>query len=149
MGSSRLLGGCVTIALLAACAGAKSGQVANANPADSLPGIGFKEVTERILHEDPKESKCPVTLRFEAVLLVSHMDGKMTYRWEHSDGSAGTTGETDIPGAAHAGTAEVKAVPDDWTDAKPGALLMLTDRLHLLSPVDKVSPPVDIQVRCL
>ena len=148
MGSSRLVGSCVTTALLAACGGVKSGQGPGA-AAGAPQGVAFKAVTEHVLHEDTKESKCPVTLRFEAVLQLTHMDGKVTYRWEHSDGSAGTTGETDTPGAASAGTVEVKVIPDDWTDSKPGVLVMLTDRLHVLSPVDKVSPPVDVQVRCL
>ncbi len=149
MGSSRLLGGCVATALLAACAGAKPGQVATSNPADTLPGIGFKSVTEHVLHEDTKTSKCPVTLRFEAALQLTHLDGKLTYRWEHNDGSPGTTGELNIPDGAHRGTAEADALPDDWTDSKPGVLLMLTDRLHVLTPVDKLSPPMDVQVRCL
>ena len=148
MGSSRVVGTSVIAVALAACGGPKSSQPGMAGPPDSLQALSFKEVSGRVIGADSAMPKCPVTPHFDAVMTVSHMQGTVQYRWERSTGVNGPTQEIAVPVAAKSGTADISVKPDEWPSAEKGVQLTLTSRLHVLSPIDRISPPVDLQAKC-
>ena len=148
MGSSRAVGTSVIAVALAACGGPKSTPPGMAGPPDSLRVLSFKEVSGRVIGADSAMPKCPVTPHFDAVMTVSHMEGTVQYRWERSTGVNGPTQEVAVPAAAKTGTADVAVKPDSWPSSEKGVQLSLTNRVHILSPVDKLSPPVTLQAKC-
>ena len=148
MGSSRAVGSSVIAAILAGCGGAKPIQLAKVGPPDSLQALTFKQVSGQVKGADSAMPKCPVTPHFEGVLTVSHMQGMLQYRWERSTGVNGPTQEIAVPAAARTGSADITVKPDEWASSEKGVQLWLTNRVHVLSPIDKLSPPVDVQLKC-
>ena len=135
-------------ALLAACRGSRPGQAAANAPPDSARSLSFKVVSGRVLGADSTMPRCPVTPHFDAVVTVSHMQGTLQYRWERSTGVNGPTQEAAVPAAARNGAVDIAIKPDEWPSSVHGVQLSLTNRVHVLSPIDRLSPPVDVMAKC-
>lgn len=147
MASFRMVGIAVLGGAAVACGGPKSGPPASVAP-DSLRSVSFKEVSGRVMGADSARPVCPVTPHFDAVIIVSHMQGKLQYRWERSTGVAAPTLDLEVPAAARTGDVDVTVKSDEWASSEPGKQLAVTNRLHVLAPVDKLSPPVDLMLKC-
>jgi hypothetical protein len=76
------------------------------------------------------------------------MNGQLRYVWERSTGKKSDTLVSDIPAGPRTDTVDITAKPDEWQSSERGVQIQVTNRLHVLSPVDKISPPIDVQLKC-
>jgi hypothetical protein len=95
-----------------------------------------------------ESQKCPVTAHFDGVITLSKIGGTLRYRWERSTGANGPVQELAIPAGAHTAAVDVAAAPDEWPLNQPGQQLTLSNRIHVLAPVDAISPPVSVDAKC-
>jgi hypothetical protein len=146
MGARSVIIGGGIAALAAGCGGSKT-PAQPPGPADPLQSVTFKEVTGMLRGADSAAPKCPVRPHFEATLLVSHMQGTLTYRWERAHGDS-TIRTIDIPAGAKSGMVELQLHPDEWSSSERGVQVTVTDRVHVLTPINRVSPAVDVEAKC-
>jgi len=91
---------------------------------------------------------CPVIPHFEAVVSFTHLGGKFTYRWERSTGDSSKIREATIPAGAASGTATFAVEPDEWLDKDRGVQQTFTDKVHVLTPLNRTSSPLALQGIC-
>ena len=135
------------VALAAACGKAPAKDAAVA-PTDSLANVDFKMITATVKNVDKPKPTCPVIPHFEATLTVSHLSGELTYRWERSTGKNSDTKTITIPGGAAKGTVDLVIDPDEWLQTDRGVQLNPSDKVHVLSPIDRVSQPMAAPAIC-
>lgn len=136
------------IATLAACGGPRAAQPAVSVQVDSGAAVNFKSISAAVKNVDGAQPPCPVTPHFEAVLTVSKMSGTLRYRWERSTGVNGPVQELRMPLAARTNPIDVPVKADEWPVVDRGHQLTLTDRLHVLSPLNALSPPLSVDAKC-
>jgi hypothetical protein len=147
MGATRVA--VVSLMTLAAACGARQSarpeQVKS--PPDTTRSVVFTTLNGGIKGLT-KEQKCPVTAHFDGVLTLSKIGGTLRYRWERSTGVNGPVQELPIPAAARTGPVDVAAKPDEWPLNQPGQQLTVSDRIHVLAPVDALSPSLSLNAMC-
>jgi hypothetical protein len=148
MGSTRTAGTSVVAALLAACGGAKPTAPAATAAADSAKLLDFATMKNGVLNVSGNPPACPVIPHFDAVLVIAKMSGTVRYRWERSTGDTTRTFEAKIPADALTGEDTLVLKPDEWLDKDRGVQHTFTDQVHVLSPVDKVSPQMSVKAIC-
>jgi hypothetical protein len=132
------------VALVAAC----GGKPAAAPPTDPASNIDVKTISGTVKNADTPRPTCPVIPHFDAVLTVTRLSGKLTYRWERSTGKFGDVKEITIPAAAATGSADVPVESFEWLQTERGVQLAPTAKLHVLTPIDRMSMPVDLSAKC-
>ena len=132
------------MATLAACGGAKPA----AAPVDPAANVEFKTMTGGIKNAEAAKPLCPVIPHFEALLTVTNLTGKLTYRWERETGKFSDTKEIAIPAAAATGSADLTVDSFEWLQTDRGVQLAPTAKLHVLTPIDRVSMPVVLAAKC-
>jgi hypothetical protein len=148
MGSIRTARTSVVAALLAACGGAKPTAPAATAAADSAKLLDFATMKNGVLNASGSRPPCPVIPHFDAVLVIARMSGTVRYRWERSTGDTTKTFEAKIPADASTGQDTLVLKSDEWLDKDRGVQHIFTDQVHVLSPVDKVSPQMSAQAIC-
>jgi hypothetical protein len=147
MGCTRVVATSL-ITLTAACGPRQSAPpVQSAAPPDTAHSIAFKTINGGIKGLTA-EQRCPVTAHFDGVITLSKIGGTLRYRWERSTGMNGPVQELPIPAAARFAAVDVSAKSDEWPLNQPGQQLTVTDRIHVLSPVDAFSPPLSLNAMC-
>ena len=131
------------MAAVAACGG--SPKPAGLDPAAMLD---FKMLTGNVKNVTDAKPICPVIPHFEAELLVSHLSGKLTYQWERSTGKSSETRSVDIPAAAATGPASITLPADEWLQNDRGVQLTPSDKVHVLTPIDRTSQPMVLSAIC-
>jgi type IV pilus biogenesis protein CpaD/CtpE len=116
-------------------------------PPDTAHSIVFKEVKGKIDGINSKQA-CPVTAHFDATLTLSRIGGTLRYRWERSTGANGPVLELSIPAGAQLETVDLSVKPDEWPLNQPGQQLTVKDRIHVLAPVDALSPSLSLNAMC-
>ena len=121
--------------------------VTTVNPVQVLPApvpvpitsSGALLVTGIILSVDPNvyTGPCPTTVNFSATI-IANGPGTITYRWERSDGTVSPVQSSTF---ASAGT---QMVSTTWTRSGGTGWQLL----HILTPSDAVSNPIDFALTC-
>jgi len=110
--------------------------------------VEFKEVNGGIRGVTTRHPLCPVTAHYDGVLQVTKLSGKLRYRWERSVGHYGPVEELTIPEGAMNGPVNVAVKKDEWPINDRGQQVTVSNRIHVLSPVNKTSPAIDLEAKC-
>jgi hypothetical protein len=148
MKSSQLMGTAMVAAAMAACGGSPSGKAATTVSLDSGAALDFSSVNGEVRNTESKGPQCPIIPHYEAVLQVTKMSGTVTYRWERSTGDSSKVMEVKLPDAARTGTVNVPLIPDEWLHRVRGLQVTFTDKVHVLTPVDRVSQALPLAGIC-
>lgn len=147
MGPTRVAA--AALVTLAAACGPRQSTPRQPQPAppDTAHSVVFKTVSGSIKGLNAQR-RCPVTAHFDGLITLSKIGGTLRYRWERSTGVNGPVQELPIAGAARPGSVDIAVRPDEWPLNQPGQQLTVTDRIHVLSPVDAFSPPLSLNAMC-
>jgi hypothetical protein len=117
------------------------------SPPDTAHSVSFTTLSGGI-KGITKDRKCPVTAHFDGAIHLSGISGTLRYRWERSTGVSGPVQELPIPAAAAGGAVDVAAKADEWPLSQRGQQMTVTDRIHVLAPVNALSIPLDLDAIC-
>ena len=95
-----------------------------------------------------KGSACPMVLHYDGSLLVTGYTGKVRYRWERSTGI--NSAEHTVNAKAPTGNdiTPIQLESDEWILAKGDKGGTFTDRIHVLTPADKLGQPNALMAAC-
>lgn len=147
MRSSYMVVGALAMAV-AACGGPKAGDVATKAVMDSSSVLDFASVSGGVRNAEAVRPTCPIIPHYDAALTVTKMSGTVTYRWERSTGERSKDFELKLPEAARTGTATVPLEADEWLHRVRGLQTTFTDKVHVLTPVDRVSQAMPLAGIC-
>jgi len=138
------------LAVAAACGKSPSDKAAGATAITDTSQVvlDFKALTGAVKNADATKPVCPVIPHYEATLTVGHLTGQLTYRWERSTGKNSDTKTINIPAGAANGVVDLAIDGDEWLQTDRGVQLNPSDRVHVLSPLDRLSSPVTLAAIC-
>ena len=110
--------------------------------------LDFASVTGGVKNAEATKPTCPIIPHYEATLTVTRMSGTITYRWERSNGDSSKVMEVKLPEAARTGSATIPLEADEWLHRVRGLQQTFTDKVHVLTPVDRVSEALPLAGIC-
>jgi len=146
MKSSYLVGG-FAVAVVA-CGGSKSGGVATKTVLDSGSMLEVGSVSGAVKNVDSPKPTCPIIPHYDATLTATKLSGTVTYRWERSTGEFSKVREVTLTEAARTGTATLPLEADEWLHKVRGLQVTFTDKVHVLTPVDRMSQAMPLDGIC-
>ena len=141
------LAGALAVAL-AACGGSKAGDAATKTVLDSGSMLEVGSVSGAVKNVDSPKPTCPIIPHYDATLTATKLSGTVTYRWERSTGEFSKVREVTLPEAARTGTATMPLEADEWLHKVRGLQVTFTDKVHVLTPVDRVSQATTLNGIC-
>jgi len=140
----------VTPSALAVAAACSKGEPKLIPPHTPAAGeaVRAKAISGGVTDADSITPPCPVRIRYEATLTLSHLSGKLQYQWVRSTGDKTPVLELDIPGGARNGDADVALQPDSWPLTKPDTQWSFNEYIHVLSPIDTRTFDVPVEAKC-
>ena len=85
--------------------------------------------------------KAPAKIQFVGTIFVKNPPVKVEYEWLRSDGATGERKTIEIRSAG-------EGVYDTWTLGEPKDQLHVWEKLHVISPVDKISGKAVSIIKC-
>ncbi len=136
------------VLVLVACGGTKALEASNMTALDSGSVLDFATVTGGVRNAESTKPTCPIIPHYDAVLAVTKLSGTVTYRWERSTGEHSKVFEVKLPDSARTGMAKVPLESDEWLHRVRGLQVTFTDKVHVLTPVDRVSQVMPLDGIC-
>jgi hypothetical protein len=143
-----------TIALItAACSSPKGNTAAPQRdaiaPGDTAGGVvTFLEVNGEVKGVVDAHPLCPLKVQYYGKVQLGHLSGILRYRWMRSNGDSSALYSVRIPDRSKNDTAEVKLEEDVFPVDTKGEQISLKNRVHIVSPIERWSPEVEVELRC-